>query len=564
MAIVTYGEARLYPSPLYSLSSTINKTDDGTPISVNYDITLTGTLLPSKGNPSSSGEFPDLSSNAGIANDTSEGSSDLRFKALLTKQQALTQLFQQDGLKLEIYNDSSLASTVKYTGYPEVVNISFSQGVTVDRTDYTINLRGIELVGNDLDYPASIASAIKANLQSLSESFSVNEELDIDDDGNDIKVYSVTHTASATARQSYNRSDAELPGPNGSGESDPDLRAYENARAVLKGLVTVSDNDLSDSGHLSSFLLGTGENINVAEYAATDDFTSESGDYFGGTYTISRTIRLRPKNENYLAIHEYNVDSQFNSPNLTSIKSKGRLGYSNTFSISGSIRGIRGTVGNEIQTAYESAEAAYNELIVNKDYSKVIALINGLVNNETNLVAGKSVPSSASVSRSKRKGEIAYSFSFIDKPSSVNIQNDDYFIDFDINVNETHDDNSIAVIPILGRAHGPIIQKLNTTGTYTRNITGTFVLRNKGTEINNGQPYQWDDIDTIRKKALAVIKAQPAELLSGTQGTDWHVTNWNDGMDIFNGVFNINITLAVVRDKNIVDVNNASGGWMEF
>mgnify|MGYP003152030690 CR=1 FL=1 len=430
MAVVTYGEARLYPSPLYSLSSTINKTDDGTPISVNYDITLTGTLLPSKGNPSSAGVFPDLGADGGIAPDTSEGSSDLRFKSLLTKQQALTELFQQDGLKLEIYNDSSLTSTVKYTGYPEVVNISFSQGVTVDRTDYTINLRGIELVGNDLNYPASIASAIKANLQSLSESFSVNEELDVDDDGNDIKIYSVTHTASATARQSYNRNDNELPGPNGSEEESPDLRAYENARNVLKGIVSVSNNDLSDSGNLSSFLLGTGENIDVADYAATDDFTSESGDYYGGTYTISRTIRLRPKNDDYLAIHEYNVDSQFNSPNLSSIKTKGNLGYSNTFSISGSIRGIRGKVGDKMQTAYESAAAAYDELIANKDYSKVIALINALVNNQTNLVAGVSVPSSASVSRSKRKGEIAYSFSFIDKPSAVNIQNENYFIDF--------------------------------------------------------------------------------------------------------------------------------------
>ena len=559
MAVITYGEARLYPTPLYSLTSTINKTGDGTPISVNYDITLTGTLLPSRGNPSNAGVFPD---EGAIADDTTaETTNDLSFKSLLLKQQALTDLFNEDGKKLEIYHDGGGAA--KYTGYPEVVNISFSQGVTVDRTDYTITLRGIELVGNKLTYPESIASAIKANLESISESFSVNEQIDYDDDGAEIQVFSVSHTASGSARQSYNTDNNTLPGPNGAEEEDPSIRAYENVRTVLKGIV--KNDALSDSTNLAAFLLNSTSNVNVANYRITDDFLTENGDYYDGSYTITRTLSLRPftDGDTYVATHEYTVSTQMNTPNIGSNKNTGAsLGYVNNFSISGTIQGIPATIGASRKTAYFSADLAFAALINDKDYAKVINLINAGTSAANNLSTSVSSPVSSSVSTNKRKGSITYSFSFIEKPADGNPIAAKFFLDYDVNVNEKHDDQKIAVIPILGRSHGPIIQNLNTTNLYTRTISGTFVLKNRGATLEGGQPYQWDDINTIRQNAINVIESEPASSIEGTQGTDWFVTDWNDGLDVFKGVYNINLTLSVVRDADTKDVD--SSGWLTF
>ena len=186
-----------------------------------------------------------------------------------------------------------------------------------------------------------------------------------------------------------------------------------------------------------------------------------------------------------------------------------------------------------------------------------------MIPNNTNLIDTKSIPKTSTVSRNKRQGSISYSFNFIEKPSAINTHNDSYFVDYDINVNETHDDDKIAVIPILGRAHGPIIQNLNTTGLYTRSITGTFVLQNNGRAgYNDANPYEWDDIGEIRVKAIDLIQAQPADLLDGGQGTRWWVTGWNDGLDVFNGIYNINLTLSVVRNADTKDIT--SSGWMSF
>ena len=238
------------------------------------------------------------------------------------------------------------------------------------------------------------------------------------------------------------------------------------------------------------------------------------------------------------------------------------MGYVNNFSISGTIQGIPATIGTTRQTAYYSADLAFAALINDKDYKKVINLINAGTSVNNNLSTAKSTPVSSTVSTNKRKGSITYSFSFIEKPASGNPVAEKYFLDYDVNVNEKHDDQKIAVIPILGRSHGPIIQNLNTTNLYTRTISGTFVLKNEGSTLEGGQPYQWDDINTIRQQAIDVIESEPASLIEGDQGTDWFVTDWNDGLDVFKGVYNINLTLSVVRTADTKNVG--SSGWMTF
>jgi hypothetical protein len=93
-----------------------------------------------------------------------------------------------------------------------------------------------------------------------------------------------------------------------------------------------------------------------------------------------------------------------------------------------------------------------------------------------------------------------------------------------ITISDTFDNEMVAVIPILGRAAGPILQPLNTTQEKTRTLNVEFVLRSKidfsdlNTAFNTSKPTTL--VNTI-KDAADPINAGNSESYVQSDRDSW-------------------------------------------
>lgn len=566
MAIkVQYSNSPIVPAPLYNISQSIKRTGDGTPISVEWSITLQGTVLPHRGSPNSSGVFSDTNS------DESFSSSSERANAILKKKNAILKLFQDDGNLFEIITEEG--SFVKC--WPRVESVSFAEGVDVDKSPYTITLVAHELLGTidteGLEYPSGIS--LKYNLETLAESFTLSMSHDYDEDGNEMPFFMVSHSVSAKSHKTFNANDATLPGPHSAGN-----QGYINARSAVQDLMELKG--LSSSGHLYSLITSSeyfdsGGSESIGDYSVADSVVSENGDYYEGTYGSSRAFKLLKKisgsgigSTKYPVRHEYSVECSKNRPKSDATS----LGYENIYSISGTIQGFPIQSSNgEFTSAYSNALSYYKDSIQAKgaSYDNIIDLILSTVDEgaiggggtDSRLDSNNNwaVPLSKTVAHNKRSGSITYRFSFKENPASGSPSADKYFADFTLKVSDKHDTEKTAIIPILGRENGPIIQDLGTTGEYKRAITGSFILKNTGGVLEGGQPWKWTDLNEIRLAAMDVIKKNPAQLF-GT-GDEYYVDDWTDGLDIFGGTYDINLSIIFVREKSDTPQPPTGGGW---
>ena len=550
MAVVSYNESAIVPAPLYNLSENIRRTGDGTPISVEYNITLTGSIVACKGSPNSAGSY----STSNSAESCSDA--DAKFKNITTKQNLLRTLFKDDGLKLEITDDDG---TVLISCYPRVNSITFSPEVNVEKNNYSINLVAHELVGVGAEgdgYPDSIVSGLRYNLDTLSESVDIAEQLERNDAGNEESFFNITNTVSARGAKTYDNTTATLPGPWNIGDEDYNSNpGFYNARAAVQKLMTET---FSSGDHLYSMVSSAEYFLTVSDlgdYIVVNDSTAENGDFFEGTYGATRTFQLRKKfgSGSNAATHDYTVESVKGRP-----KGDNFHGYENVYTINGTIVGF----SKPNSSPYKAAEQFFADYIADDSgFDKVMALIKGAVSPNPNLNAN-AIPVTKSYSANKKSGTISYSYSFKENVNKDNSNDGTFFADYSLKVSDTHDNNKVAIIPILGRAAGPIIQDLNTTDVLKRTISGTFILKNNKNSMNSGNPYQANDINAIRIAAVNVMEAQPAGLFGGTDDT-YYVENWTDGLDIFSGTYDVSMTLIYKRgDSDAVSAPTSSGWWL--
>src|SRR5690606_21036907 len=127
---------------------------------------------------------------------------DSRFKAIIRKQEAIRQLFAEEGLVLEF---QSFDGSQPMKCNPRILGITFQDGQWYDTCDYTVNcecdvlsVNGL-LVGED-DFDQYIAAASESwNLETLEEA-----ESDLLP-----RTYRLTHSVSAKGKRFY-KSDGSL------------------------------------------------------------------------------------------------------------------------------------------------------------------------------------------------------------------------------------------------------------------------------------------------------------------------------------------------------------------
>jgi hypothetical protein len=239
--------------------------------------------------------------------------------------------------------------------------------------------------------------------------------------------------------------------------------------------ITVNSTKISDilsynRSRLGSFLNGTYDRYNHARTSSIDKAA--------GTVTVTDTWVLAPSGTAALENYSLAVSSSLDNPYVK-------------VSIQGSIKGLAGPSFSDDNFAsnvlanspYGKALEHYNSISNNAQYNSTTCAIFKRVANAVSRFPNMTInqkPLSSSDGRNEHTGEITYNVEFDNRPTN-------YFTDVlfeNISVNDTYPGDVFAIIPVLGRPVGPILQFTFGRTEYRRDITIELVL--KHTQLGTG------------------------------------------------------------------------------
>lgn len=433
---VQYNGKKIIPAPLVSIEKSYDRTGDSTKVGSRFSLTLTGTLVTCKGSPNSGGEFwtgsgyPDAAFQTDFEEmlDTNQ-----RMKFLAGKMQSLRHLFSQDGLSFEI---QPLDGSSPIKCYPRVTNISFADGVWVDRVDYTITLEADELFGINND---SITDA---------EDFNNNQDFFKDDEGNKLYLadvsenwqlelvdgegenpdnpytFRLTHSLSATGKKAYD--DNGLVSP-----------AWEQAKRWVTPRLGLD----------AAFVNGTSA-LGLSSMLGFNHIRNETSDELSGVYSVTETWVLAKGNSR----EDFTVSTQTSTESgLT------------TVSIEGEVIGLDTRDSSYVitESKWTAALAKFNSIstgAVPTIFTRAQSY-SGITLNSTLL--------SSSIGRNPISGRISYTYSYDTRPTTCITG----ALSETITISDRNPTDVFASIPVIGRALGPVLQDMGTISERSRSVS---------------------------------------------------------------------------------------------
>ena len=488
-------ECAIRPTPFVQISENINKNKVGN-FGVTYSIVLTGTLLPDEGTPfavdPANGALLEIFGNAGdLLGDQigpfgqfdnkpiSQRDRPPRQKvtkpasAILSKQRALRALFATDGQTLIITDIFDDAPATIYCN-PRVVSIDFTEGSYVTRCDYTINLEADVLLRGDVESDAFIDQGytqVSGQLQSrinfaynafveqsglFLEDFTEDWSLEAEDGGESVlnpRQYRISHNLSATGKKHY--------GHNGAEEKE----AWEQAKAFVQSRLATS---ASGSYPNVAGLIGSGTINLVDSYQGYNHVRTEQIDVAQGSYSVTENWVLSSgtSTETYNATTIASTSDPFVKVDLNgTIKGLNQISPSGFYQSDVDIEDV-----NQASGAFANALKKYNEV----SNSGKFGMTSDLFKRADNLVSVElnSQPTSVSIATNEFTGDLTYSLSFNNRPTNI-ISG---VLSENISVNDTYPGDVFAVIPVLGRRTGPVLQYIGGRTEYKRDISLSLVM----------------------------------------------------------------------------------------
>jgi hypothetical protein len=490
MGRVLYDGSRLIPAPFVSIQKTYERADDGQKLGSLFTIQLSNDLVTFKGSPDSdqtlwtAGGYPPDEVVAG----------DSRLASALRKQEALRELFSQDGRLLEIQsNDGSQPMKCN----PTVKDINIDQGSWYNVVKYTITLEanaitvnGIEIGEDDFDQYISTASE--------SWSFETDEETPESVELN--RTYRLTHTLSAKGKVHYDETGAQIREP------------WEQARAWV----------LPRLGLDSAVVFSSGVHNLPSYYGGYNHVRTSQTDKIGGNFSATEAWILASG----AALEDFTVETSTNSED-----GKTRV------SINGSIKGLEVRNGDFQVTSskFVNADSKWSGV-----YPILISRAQNYSNKTLNII-----PLGSTVGKNPALGIITYGFEYDNRPSNVLTDS----VSEVISLEDNFDVDAIAVIPILGRVAGPLIQDLNSHRENARTLNIEVVydpeILNTGnivTRFVTNNPIVKEPYKTEIQSIVDAVNPVSAGLLNnaGVAASVRKVVNQTAGWD--GSRFSLNIT----------------------
>ena len=560
-------ECNIRPTPFVQISTNTLKNKVGN-FGVTYSITLTGTLLPDEGSPlaldpQTDAPYAYLSpASVDPANkltgpyavfDSTPLSAQSRpprqqvknrsASAILSKQRALRALFAQDGQRIEITDIFDQVGATLYCN-PRVSSISFTEGNYISKCEYTIVLEADALlrgVGSDsfLDAEGTLAGSGTINTnQALGtflddpgtaflESFDENWGLEVDDQqGQSVespRSYRISHSINATGKTFY-KEDGKLSKP-----------AWQQAKDFV--LRKISNQPSGDYPNIAG-LIGSGTVNLINAYRGYNHVRTEQINESAGTYSVTENWLLSSglSNENYSM-----STSTSNTDPFVNVNIDGTITGMSEISPSG--------FGNSIVTAasgaYKNALRKYNEI----SNSGRFGISSDIYKRANNIVAVQlnSQPVSISLGTNQYNGQITYSLGFNNRPTNI-ISG---VIAESIQVNDTYPGDVFAIIPVLGRKTGPVLQYIGGRTEYTRDVSINLTMDYTKIPYGSGR-------NTLLLKKPSVVEptaTQIADLLKelspqGEHGVrKYFIAPPSESWSPKEGTYSFNITFTYELDR---------------
>lgn len=483
------------PTPLISISHTPIRNKLGK-LGAVYNITLNGTIIAYEGSPFytpsgtnygptggpngsklfvSQGPNYDDATSSSYKPASEAVSIGKRLDAILTKQNALRELFAIDGQKMEI--QPITGDGPRIICYPTVESINFEEGIYTDICRYTINLVANTLLDQDGNVftDGGIYDSVKTSedvmisghggfVEDCNDSWSIEVDESFGQSYSDNqfipRAYRITRNITATGRVSYVSSN-----PTGdvtaSGNKPRRIEAWFQAKEFVKKKYLSSNGLNSYPGSNAGATLASGV-INLNNYRGYNHIRTENIDTSAGTYSVSETWLVASGSN---AIENYNISIQ--------------AGIDNAFvqvSIDGTIKGLSDIEASgyvpvsNLTTPYDKARLKYLELSNNGQFG-VGSTIYKRANNACNQVLN-SQPSTISIGANELNGEITYNLQFNNRPQNVFTG----VLAENISINDTYPGDIFAIIPVLGRQNGPVLQYIGGRSEYKRDVGIELVL----------------------------------------------------------------------------------------
>jgi len=531
MARVIYDGKAIIPAPLVTINKNYIKSGDGTKLGVTYNLTLTGTLLPFRGSPSGTFVSPEDAfwTNTGEPPDESFQDNDGAFSSLVKKEEAIRWLFSVDGRLLEIYAGSSPA-IIRCN--PRIVSVTFEEGQWVDRKNYTIVLE------SDWIFIAGLSTDVEDNVEV--ELISAGQEQWTFDEKAGISgtVYEVSHTVTAQGILGYDETGIPFSGAGetAGGESWKHAKRWCDNRVLGAINSDVMYSVLGVSGLVGgSYIKSTNLTNYVGDYSITERWVLAPSTYFieksfavnsnngilnvtydgkitgladgehlGGSQAIINAKSAIPTNaqaksetEAFLGalLEGFVLGSTPTQKNVATNNAAGSVNFTfnwttDEFSDEAFSRTCEANLG------FDTGNGQYNlslscDIRGNGDTSqekidnaRLGVLTESEARDKAIELIGDGLPSgitisdefsSKSMSVNETQGLIRFSYSW--KNTVDGLEN------FELSIDTQFPHQVVAIIPIPGRAGGPILQDMETTTQQV--ITATLNSLNNETKPDN-------------------------------------------------------------------------------
>ena len=499
------GPCTIRPTPFIQISENVLKNKEGN-FGVTYSITLTGTLLADHGTPYALDpatnlpfKFLDPSQTPPLGYIGPYGLFDkepiskrprpprqqCRNKnaaAILSKQRALRGLFARDGQRVELTDIFDNTPSV-ITCYPRVTSVDFTEGPYVTKCEYTIVLEADFLLRGDTDEEAGeiaymdlegtyansgvlfrseeteLGKFLKDSgtffIEDYSEDWSLEADDAVGESVDNPRSYRISHSLSATGKTVYNH------------KGEIYLPAWQQAKNFVHSRLSGNpcQSGLNGSGHYPNVAgqIGSGTVNLVNSYGGYNHVRTEQINQTNGTYSVS---------ENWL------LSSGKSTENFSMSTSTSTSDPFITVSIDGTIKGLSSIppdkLGDPVLTAvsgaYANALNKYNGI----SNSGKFGLTSDIYKRANNLVAVQlnSQPTSLSIGTNQYTGDVTYNLSFNNRPTNI-ISG---VISEVIQINDTYPGDVFAIIPVLGRKTGPILQYIGGRTEYKRDVSINLVM----------------------------------------------------------------------------------------
>lgn len=422
---VYYNDKAIIPSPYVSFSKQYQIDNVGKHIGVLWNIVLKGKLSAYKGSPNSTGVFQ-----TGTGQPADENIPELsRLASILRKQEALRKLFAIEGQTLDIQPWDGAAPV---TMNPRVKSIDFADGAWYEVCDYTINLEADRVYMNGV-----VQGEDNLDTYHISQA---SEEWNIEPADQYARTYRLTHSVQATGKRFYNDSGTLV------------QDAWQNAKDYV---LSQSPLGLQTDKMIAAGVLNL-DNFEAYNYMRTQAINEGSGTFqvtetwlcFDSAFTPDGIAPGIP------AIEETNVSIRISNEDLLT-----------HVSVEGTITGleIRDNTSQALVTT-RWANALNKWTAVQPYLQQRAETMSGIGMN--------ALPLTKQANSNQANGIITYHYDYNNRPTffTAGALSESVTV---VNHNPT---DVFAIIPVLGRAIGPVIQSIQTIKELRRDVVVEIVM----------------------------------------------------------------------------------------